>query len=100
MMKFVTLEPNSPPTVSRNQKRRINAVKRVKNKLKRLKAEGAAIQQHKANGGNNKCEQKDDQNGGEQDRFENARDAFGVNAPRAKIAPDSLGASLILYRTG
>ena len=79
-----TKNTSGPPIISRNQKRRINAVKRAKNKLKKLKAEVAAIQQHKANGGNDKCDQKDDQNGGEQDRFENAGDAFGGKRTRGK----------------
>ena len=79
-----TKNTSGPPIISRNQKRHINAVKRAKNKLKKLKAEVAAIQQHKANGGNDKCDQKDDQNGGEQDRFENAGDAFGGKRTRGK----------------
>ena len=74
MKKFAMLEPK---TRSVNQKRRINAVKRAKNKLKKLKAEVAAIQQHKANGENDNCDRKDDQDGGEQVRFGNAGDAFG-----------------------
>ena len=77
-------QSNGPPTVSRNQKRRINAVKRAKNKLKKLKAEVAAIQQHKASGQNDKCDQKDDQNGGEHDRFDNAGDAFGGKRTKGK----------------
>ena len=79
-----TKNTSGPPIISRNQKRRINAVKRAKNKLKKLKAEVAAIQQHKANGRNDKCDQNDDQNGGEQDRFENAGDAFGGKRTRGK----------------
>ena len=72
-----TKQSNGPPIVSRNQKRRINAVKRAKSKLKKLKAEVAAIQQHKVNGENETCDQKEGQNGGEQVRFNNAGDAFG-----------------------
>ena len=72
-----TKHSNGPPVVSRNQKRRINAVKRAKNKLKKLKAEVAATQQHKPNSKNNECGQEDCQNGGEQVRHSNARDAFG-----------------------
>ena len=72
-----TKHSNGPPVVSRNQKRRIIAVKRAKNKLKKLKAEVAAIQQHKANGKNDECGQEDCQNGGEQVRHNNAGDAFG-----------------------
>ena len=77
-------QSNGPPTVSRNQKRRINAVKRVKNKLKKLKAEVAAIQQHKTGGQDDKCDQKNNQNGEEQNRYDNAGDAFGGKRTKGK----------------
>lgn len=77
-------QSNGPPVVSRNQKRRINAVKRVKNKLKKLKAEVAAIQQHKAGGQEDKGDQKNNQNGEEQNRYDNAGDAFGGKRTKGK----------------
>ena len=77
-------QSNGPPVVSRNQKRRINAVKRVKNKLKKLKAEVAAIQQHKAGGQDDKCDQKNNQNSEEQNRYDNAGDAFGGKRTKGK----------------
>ena len=77
-------QSNGPPVVSRNQKRRINAVKRVKNKLKKLKAEVAAIQQHKAGGQEDKGDQKNNQNGEEQNSYGNAGDAFGGKRTKGK----------------
>ena len=77
-------QSNGPPVVSRNQKRRINAVKRVKNKLKKLKAEVAAIQQHKAGGQDDKVYQKNNQNGEEQNSYDNAGDAFGGKRTKGK----------------
>ena len=77
-------QSNGPPVVSRNQKRRINAVKRVKNKLKKLKAEVAAIQQHKAGAQDDKGDQKNNQNGEEQNSYGNAGDAFGGKRTKGK----------------
>ena len=77
-------QSNGPPVVSRNQKRRINAVKRVKNKLKKLKAEVAAIQQHKACGQDDKGDQKNNQNGEGQNSYDNAGDAFGGKRTKGK----------------
>ena len=94
-----TKHSNGPPVVSRNQKRRINAVKRAKNKLKKLKAEVAAIQQHKANGKNDECGQDDCQNGGEKSVIIMKEMLLAVNAPKAMIEPDSFGASPTHYKT-
>ena len=49
-----------------------------------MKAEVAAIQQHKTGGQDDKCDQKNNQNGEEQNCYDNAGDAFGGKRTKGK----------------
>ena len=71
-------QPGGPPP-SRSQKRRINAVKRTKNKLKKLKAQVAAIENSNSQpAGADSATDKVPKV-----RFENAGDAFGGKRTKA-----------------